>query len=280
MYDGVEKINEVVTYIEDHITTELNCETMARMMHLSVYEFRRIFSFVVGSSLSEYIRNRRLTLAACEIMTDPAVDLAALGQKYGYSSQAAFAKAFKEVHGVSPSACRKRTGCVKLFSRPHLEFTLRGNETVPFRIISQPAFTVSGYRGVSAMTDTCCCESVWSDFYDSGTEAHLASCGCDSIYACYDNDSGDGNVLCTVGCVLPAPSADLLAVDIPASRWACFTVDTTDDNAVNGIYNKIYFEWLPSANLCKAAGMPVVEVYPFDMEEDGFLWEIRIPINK
>ena len=278
MYNGMEKINGVLEYIECHITEELRCEEMAQIMQLSVYEFRRIFSFVVGCPLAEYIRNRRLTLAACEIMADGREDLSALAQKYGYSSQSAFCKAFKEMHGVSPTACRKEGGTAKLFSKPHLEIAFHGNETVPFRLVNLPAFSVYGYRGLSALTDTCCCESVWNGFYDSQADARLAAAGGDEIYACYDNDGADGNVICTIGCPLSdSPGEDMATVSIPAARWACFTLNTTEDDAVNRLYNKIYFDWLPSANLRKAA-LPVVEVYPFAMEEDGFSWEIRIPV--
>ncbi len=278
VYTGIEKINEVVEYIESHITGELSCETMARMMQLSVYEFRRIFSFVVGCPISEYIRCRRLTLAACELMAQPTVDMTVLGLKYGYSSQAAFSKAFKEVHGVSPSVCLKESGRINLFTKPRFELTLHGNETIPFQIMKQPAFSAYGYRGISSITDTCCCENVWNGFYECGMDARLAAAGGESIYACYDNDSGNGDVVCMIGCILEQQPPHTEVITIPSSRWACFAVDTTQDDAVNGIYNKIYFEWLPSAKLTKAPSLPVVEVYPFDMSKDGFSWEIRIPI--
>ena len=66
---------------------------------------------------------------------------------------------------------------------------------------------------------------------------------------------------------------------IPASRWVCFKLNTVDDDFVNEKYSKILYEWLPSANLKKKDSVPTVEVYPFDMSEDGFEWEIRIPIE-
>ena len=51
------------------------------------------------------------------------------------------------------------------------------------------------------------------------------------------------------------------------------------DDAVNEIYCKIIYEWLPSANLKRNENIPTVEVYPYDMSEEGFEWEIRIPIE-
>ena len=65
MYSGLQKIEEVIEYIEQNITVEIDCNELSRRMNLSVYEFRRIFSFIVGCPVSEYIRKRRLSLAAC-----------------------------------------------------------------------------------------------------------------------------------------------------------------------------------------------------------------------
>jgi predicted transcriptional regulator YdeE len=67
--------------------------------------------------------------------------------------------------------------------------------------------------------------------------------------------------------------------EIPSSRWACFTLNTVDDDIVNEMYCKIIYEWLPSANLKRNKNIPTVEVYPFDMSEEDFEWEIRIPIE-
>ena len=66
---------------------------------------------------------------------------------------------------------------------------------------------------------------------------------------------------------------------IPNSRWACFKADTVDDDIINEKYSKIIYEWLPSANLKINNDLPTIEVYPYDMSEDGFEWEIRIPIE-
>ena len=84
MYNGIQKIEDVIDYIEAHITEELDCDILASKMQLSVYEFRRIFSFIVGCPISEYIRKRRLSLAATEIMTNDNVNLQEISEKYGY----------------------------------------------------------------------------------------------------------------------------------------------------------------------------------------------------
>ena len=103
MYIGLQKVKDVIDYIEDNITADLDCKTLSSKMGLSVYEFRRIFSFVIGCPISEYIRKRRLSLAALELIKDKPTDILTLAEKYGYSSQSAFTKAFGEYHGVAPT---------------------------------------------------------------------------------------------------------------------------------------------------------------------------------
>ena len=118
MYNGIQKIENIIDYIETHITEEIDYDMLSSKMLLSLYEFRRIFSFVVGCPISEYIRKRRLSLAATEIMTKDNVNLQHISEKYGYSNQSSFTKAFKEYHGVAPRECINDKQTINLFTRP------------------------------------------------------------------------------------------------------------------------------------------------------------------
>jgi len=269
MYNGIRKVEEVLQYIEENITTDIACDVLAQKMSLSLYEFRRIFSFMVGCPISEYIRKRRLSLAACEILTAEKVDLLALSEKYQYANQSAFTKAFKAYHGCSPSDFVKKQHDIRLFTPPRMEFCISESETIPFRIICESEFCISGYSGVSEITDSCCCENVWNSFYESETDKVLQT---DKLYVSYHNNGDD--VCCCIG------ERSETGQKVPESCWACFSLNTTDDEKVNEFYSKIIYEWLPAANLNIKKELPTVEVFPFDMAEDGFEWEIRIPIEK
>lgn len=267
MYNGLKKIDEVIDYIESNITNDLDYNLMAAKMNLSVYEFRRIFSFVVGCPISEYIRKRKLSLAALEIVTSDKADILKISEKYGYSNQSAFTRAFCEQHGFSPTACLHDKCEINLFTRPKFEMSISGMDDVPFKIIKTEDFCIKGFSGISSITDSCCCEDVWNAFYESGTEKRFQT---EKIYVSYHNQGDD--VLCCIG----EKAED--GVKIPTSKWACFKMNTVDDGIVNQTYSKILYEWLPSANLKRNDTVPTVEVYPFQMDEDGFEWEIRIPI--
>ncbi len=268
MYNGIKKIEDVIDYIEDNLIAEPDYNEMAKIMNLSVYEFRRIFSFIVGCPVSEYIRKRRLSLAAAEIMSSDKADILKISEKYGYSRQSAFTRAFREHHGVAPSECLNDKTMINLFTRPNFSVSISGRENVPFRVIQTEIFYIKGYSGISPITDSCCCEDVWNGFYESGADKEISE---DLIYASYSNRNG--NVCCHIG----EKSSE--GQEIPSSKWACFTLNTVDDDAVNEIYGKIIYEWLPSANFSKNNELPIIEVYPFDMSEDSFEWEIRIPIK-
>lgn len=277
MENGLQRIDRVIDMIESDICADTDCLELSRVMGLSVYEFRRIFSFVVGVPISDYVRNRRLTVAAGELMLG-AVSITEAAEKYGYSNVAAFTKAFKSFHGVPPTAVIRGESPARLFSRPQLAFKVDHSSDVPFSIIEDGAFEVSGYMAESDITDTVCCENVWEGFYSSGTDARIKNeCG-GKIYACYFNRAPDGKVDCLIGARAKAMDP-ATAKTVPKSRWACFKLNTTDDGEVNGFYEKILYEYLPSAKLKRSSELPTLEVYPYNMETDGFAWEIRIPIE-
>ncbi len=278
MYNGIRKIEEVIDLIESNITEDISCDVLASKMNLSVYEFRRIFSFIVGCPISEYIRRRRLSVAACEILSSENVNMRVIGEKYGYDNQSAFIRAFGEQHGVSPSAYLKGEQKINLFTRPKFEMTVFGRETVPIRIIKMDDFSIIGFGGVSVISDSCCCENVWSEFYNQKTDEALEKkFAPEKLYVSYKNQGS--NVFCTIGAKADKKDEDFTVSTVPAGKYACFTLNTVDDDAVNETYSKILYEWLPSTNLKQNHKSPTIEVYPFDMSGDGFEWEIRIPIE-
>lgn len=274
MYNGIKKIEKTLEEIEKNITSEIDCEALASNMNLSVYEFRRIFAFVVGCPLSEYVRKRRLTLSACEIAKGCNQNMQQISEKYGYSTLASFSKAFSEYHGFPPSACKKGECEPKIFLIPKFEIRIQNEEEKAFRITLDEGFSIRGYKAYSEISDTCCCENVWTDFYALGKDKTINS---DNIYVSYKNDKGMVN--CCIG------ERDIFVEDtentekIPSCRWLCVKMNTTDDDVVNQKYNDIFYKLLPSTNLIRRIDVPTVEVFPRDMSEKNFDWEIRIPIE-
>jgi len=268
---GIGSFNDAVDYIEAHLAEEISIESMARMAKLSVYEFRRVFSFVAGISVSEYIRRRRLSVAAEELLcaSSSVTDLA---MKYGYDTPSSFSRAFKEFHGCSPRSMMREGGAVHVFTRISFDLRVMGGKDIQYSLRWEGAFALRGLSARSDLRDTECCETAWTQFYASNVSREESPDG--KIYAAYTN--GEDWVDCTIGFLDRPENGDLL---LPPCRWACFTLNRTDDAFVNGFYKNILFDWLSSSGYRRASGLPNLEVYPVNMEEDGFLWEIRIPIE-
>ena len=106
MNDLMESIRSAIYYMEENLTEPLEIEKIAEQAYMSAFHFQRIFHVLCGFTVGEYIRSRRLTLAAQELAATHSkiIDVAL---KYGYDSPDSFARAFQRFHGVTPSQARK-----------------------------------------------------------------------------------------------------------------------------------------------------------------------------
>src|SRR5690625_2434258 len=104
--NSLEHMNQAVGYIERNLSNEIDYREVARIARCSEYHFKRMFSFLAGITLSEYVRKRRLTLAAFELK-DKGEKVINVALKYGYHSPDAFTRAFQLIHGITPTEARR-----------------------------------------------------------------------------------------------------------------------------------------------------------------------------
>lgn len=124
----LEQWNEALRLVEENLAGEIDVAALARVAHTSEHHFRRMFSTLAGLPISEYVRRRRLTQATAEIV-DGRASVLEVATTYGYVSADAFSRAFKAMHGMTPSQAR-RPGAV-LRSQPRMSFhlTIKGQAT-------------------------------------------------------------------------------------------------------------------------------------------------------
>ena len=136
-------LNRVVGFVEEHLTEEIDVAGLAGSLGTTEYHLRRMFSSLAGMPLSEYVRRRRMTVAAGDVLGDG--DLLGIAVRYGYGSTEAFSRAFRAVHGVSPGDVRRDGGPLR--SQPQLRFrlTVEGNTPMDTRIADRPAFRLVGH---------------------------------------------------------------------------------------------------------------------------------------
>ena len=104
---SIQRIQQAICYMEEHIYENINYTDVAKSVHMSSYNFHRTFSFIAGMTANEYIRNRRLTLAAQELQTTD-ISVIDVAYKYGYESPESFSKAFSRFHGSTPRQAKQK----------------------------------------------------------------------------------------------------------------------------------------------------------------------------
>ena len=143
--DWIIGMQKAIDYIENRLTEKIDYDMVAAQSFSSSYHFQRVFSILCSFTISEYIRNRRLSLAGSELATTDAkvIDVAL---KYGYESPDSFAKAFQKFHGILPSQARNNGSMLKSYSRLVLEFSLEGGRLMNYRIEKKPEMILTGYK--------------------------------------------------------------------------------------------------------------------------------------
>lgn len=143
--DNLKRLNQAMNYIEDNLLLEIDMDEIAKIALCSEFHFAKMFSYLAEMPLSEYIRSRRLTLAAIDIKeTD--LKIIDIATKYGYNSADSFSRAFSKMHGVLPS--KARTGDVTFKTCPRLSFEINitGGNMINARIVDKEQFNLVGFK--------------------------------------------------------------------------------------------------------------------------------------
>ena len=273
-----EGITNAVSYIENHLTDDLDIDEISARANVSSFYFQKIFSVLCGFTVGEYIRNRRLTLAGQELaaLDIKVIDVAV---KYGYDSPDSFTRAFTKFHGITPSAAREHGANLNSFAPLKIKLTLEGGTIMEYRITSKAQFTVMGRSG-KFNTETSYDEipKFWKEHFESGHGKTV--CGMYGI--CIDSDGKDFNYLIADN-YLPwneVPEGYMTKV-IPEGTWAVFPCRGALPKALQDVNTKIWSEWLPSCKAYKLAGNYNIEMYapPAENPDDTYC-EIWIPVEK
>lgn len=275
----LDEFNGIIREIENNLTGEIDVAALARIANLSTYEFRRIFAYLTGTPIGEYVRKRRLTLAAEELLSGR-YSVTEIALKYGYDAPSSFSRAFKEFHGVTPQAVLNGEGKINVFTKLGFQLKATGGGELSCEIKKEDGFYIVGEKAVSAFSDTECCEDAWAAFYASPALDGVLKKANGRIYAAYLN--GENSVDCYIGArTASTETADGVAcLYVPTCLWARFTLYGAADETVNRFYQDTLFHWLASSNYERDNAFPNVEAYPEDMEKDGFAWEAWIPVKR
>ncbi len=287
--DWIRGMNRVSDYIEENLTQDIPYEVLARIVGCSVYEFSRIFSFVVGVSVSEYIRRRRLSQAVFDIQNsnEKIIDIAL---KYCYESPTTFTRAFKELHGTTPTSARKEGVPLKTYPPISFSITVKGENAMKFRIEKRESFQIvglSGYEEIECSSDDSL-TPLWREFMDNYNARLWNGGGSKSYYkapfwqvGAYHFHSQNGKTKAIIGAEYNGKKPDDMAVEtIPAATWAVFSIKSpTGIDFVPATYTQIMTEWFPASQYKRDESIPNLEVFPAgDATSVDYEWEIWIPV--
>ena len=274
----VEGIAGAIEYIERNLDGEIDIARAAAAASVSPFYFQRIFHALCGMPVGEYIRGRRLTLAAQELASGGArvIDIAL---KYGYDSPDSFARAFTRFHGVGPSAARQPGARLNAAAPLRIRLTLEGGTMLEYRIVDKEQFTVMGtLRRFNSETSYAEIPKYWQEHMAS--EAAKTVCGMYGI--CFDMENSDFDYMIADN-YLPwsdVPEGFVTRV-IPASTWAVFPCRGPLPSALQDVNTRIFGEWLPASRAYRMARGISVEMYapPAENPADSYS-EIWIPVEK
>jgi len=280
--EWIERLNKSINYIEGHLTDEINYEQIAKISCCSTYHFQRMFAYMANVPLSEYIRRRRMTLAAADLQNSEKkiVDIAL---KYGYASPTAFNRAFQSIHGVAPSLVKN--GGVSLKSFPPIGFKIivKGAEELNYRIEQKEAFRIVGiaaplHKEIEKNFEIV--PQMWQKAATDGTIPRLANMmdsqpmGLLGVSAC--NNEEDWRYFIAVSSTQPIDET-LEEYLVPACTWAVFSGSGTN-LSIQELEQRIVTEWLPASGY-DYANAPDIEVY-LNADPQNAKYEVWIPVTK
>lgn len=273
-----EGIANAIAYMEEDLTQELDIAKIAEKAYLSSFYFQKIFFVLCGFTVGEYIRSRRLTLAAQELCTTD-IRVLDLALKYGYDSPDSFSRAFFRFHGVNPSQAREKGRTLHSFAPLKIKLTLEGGTMLEYKIVEKAQFTVMG-RSRRFNTETSYREipAFWTEYMES--DLHKAICGMYGV--CIDGDGKDFDYLIADNYIPweEIPQGCETRV-IPAGTWAIFPCPGTLPDSLQSVNTKIWSEWLPSCKTYTLAGNYNIEMYaPPSADGEMTYSEIWIPVKK
>ncbi len=275
MQGWIEGFQESIDFIEKNLTDELDIEVIASKAALSPFYYQRIFGALCGVTVGEYIRARRMTLAAQELSRQD-VKVIDVAVKYGYDSPDSFTKAFQKFHGITPIQAKEPGAPLRSFAPLHIKITMEGGTMLDYRIVKKAPFTIVGVkRPFNSDTSYQEIPKFWDELLAQGDKRPIMG----TFGVCLDMKGKEFDYW-IADLYFPweeIPEGCETRV-IPESEWAQFPCTMKNLQETN---TKIWSEWLPTLKGYSLAGEYDIEVYlPPQEGSSEMSVEIWVPLKK
>lgn len=291
--DWIDKMNSVISYIEDNLDSDIGFEKIARVAGCSSYHFQRMFSFITDIPLSEYIRRRRMTLAAYELQNSD-IKIIDIAIKYGYNSPNSFTRAFQNMHGVTPSTARKTSVQLKAYPRISFQISIQGDVEMNYKIVEAKESKLFGTSIEVSFINGNGYEDIdeyIKNSWQSGLRERIraaAGYGPESInnnkllgIALYGfKEDGTYRFMLTAEYPPKGVTKEFEVLDIPEATWVVFCTSCDEDeelDTVTKIWKRLP-EWFQATGYELKADIPELE--KCYRTGSGYMAEVWVPIYK
>ncbi|QCB94793.1 AraC family transcriptional regulator [Cellulomonas shaoxiangyii] len=264
-------LNRLVDVVEEGLTEDLDVVRLAAALGTTEYHLRRMFASLAGMPLSEYVRRRRMTVAAADVLAGSS-DLLGIAVRHGYGSAEAFGRAFRSVHGVSPGQARRHGGPLRTQPRLRFRLTVEGADPMDVRIVSRPAFRLAGHAARVPLVHHGVNPAIAQHVASLTPQQHqrlkalgdAEPHGLLAVSTDLDPDRREGTELTylhgvAVTDAVPVPD-DLDVVPVDAGTWAVFRAAGPYPDTLQSVWAATATEWFPSNPWRLRPGPEVVAV--------------------
>ncbi len=288
--DSLSNMNKAMEYIEEHLAEEIDYSEISKIAYCSEYHFKRMFSFLAGISLSEYIRRRRLTLAALDLK-DNDLRIIDVAVKYGYNSADSFSRAFHSLHGILPSEARSENIQLKAYPRMTFQLSIKGGCEMKYRIVEKGPFKLVGFKKrvpiifdgvnpeIAKMTKLLTPEIIKKLKVLSNVEPTGIISASTNFSEGRMEEKGELDHYIGVA-TLSNETAGFDVLEIDASTWVVFESIGPFPETLQNVWGRIYSEWFPSSGYEAAPGPEILWNESSDTGNPKYRSEIWIPVKK
>lgn len=294
--EWIAAMQQAITYIEEHLMEEINYEDVAKHVHTSGYEFHRAFSFLTGMTANTYIRNRRLSLAAREIVETEG-KITDIAFKYGYETPESFTKAFTRFHGIAPRFAREESARLTLFNPLLIKVSVEGGKSMDYRMVQTKELKF--IARVREFSNTIINDDENHDIPDFWGECHdknllepirnLRPEGQRDLYGlCSPAKEEEGFFEYGIGVLVDENTADFDQAtmeqagyriwDVAPGTYVVFDCMGDDGDCISDTWSKFYREFLPQMGF-QAEEATDYEIY-YEKGKPGLFCELWIPVKK
>lgn len=268
--EWLRNLSNAIDYIEKNLDSEICYEEAASIACCSIYYFQRMFSYVAGISLSEYIRRRRMTQAAFEIQTTD-TKIMEVALKYGYTSPTSFNRAFQNVHGISPTSAKAKGSILNAYPPIKFSVNITGGNVMPYRVEEKKAIRIVGIR-IPLTLDMEENQRQVPPFWESTLKSHQFEKICNLsnqlpmsvLGATVCQNADEIYYYIAAATDQPVPEG-MFEYQLPAATWVVFESNGPFKESIQNIFKRFLTEWLPFSGYAYAE-LPDIEVYPINKE--------------